>query len=161
MTTEQKLDALAATIARGAWGTSAPWGGADTVIALTPPVAERSHWSSDEIVVTPYARELSWLFEQVRDIAMDVEGYGFFKLGLFPRMGACANAHGSDGTIAELLLATLYEAYVFLWAVEHEDRAIETPVVSLGEPVGTSYETFDFSALPSFYQARGIRYPRD
>jgi hypothetical protein len=134
------------------------WRGADVVILTEEPepAPPGSFYPDDDVVVTPYAASLSWLFETVRDIAAELEGYWYFKIGLFPRMGACANALGHDVPESVYLLSVLFEAYTFLGKIVREGEALDAPPVSLGEPVGLDYHDFDFGALPDFYRARGV-----
>lgn len=83
MTTREKLEELREKVNRGKVNAEGvrEWGGADVVIASrrTP---QLTRWQNDSgvviglqssvprkrLVVTPYARELSWLFYQLRDI---------------------------------------------------------------------------------------------
>ena len=45
------------------------WIGADIIICMVPPAEQIvDSWGSDEYVVNPYAKELTWLFYALRDI---------------------------------------------------------------------------------------------
>lgn len=162
MTMTEQLDDIARQIGHTTWGRSRPFGGAGIVVQLREPSPGPDGFYPDPTyVVTPYAYELSWLLEQIRDVANKDEDFWYFKLSLFPRLAACANACGSQHGIQQLLFATLYEAYTFLTALEEEDRMIETYPIYVGQPLGESYREFPFELITEFYRARGIPIRRE
>lgn len=110
--------ALARMIADGDWGYAEPWQGADVVVVEVAPAPVPNAWLPDyEYVVTPYVRELSWVFEQARDAVKDHDGYGMFKEEFFGRMGEAVNACGSDVPITTHLNVALFAARFFVESV--------------------------------------------
>ena len=85
------LENVRATVLAGMFGNSEPWYGADIVITDRKPQRSFSMYSvfppEPQHVVTAHVGAVSWLFEQVRDCFCEVEGYGFFKEGLFGELG--------------------------------------------------------------------------
>jgi hypothetical protein len=157
MTFTDTLDDIARQIGQNTWGRSRPFGGAGIVVQIREPQPGPPGFYPDPAyVVTPYASELSWLIEQIRDVAREFDNFWEFKMSLFPRLAACANACGSDKGVQHLLLGTLYEAYTFLTALDEEGRIIEDSPISFGQPVGQSYQEFPFELIESFYRAREI-----
>jgi aldehyde dehydrogenase (NAD+) len=60
------------------------WQGADVVItSKSPTIDEGGFYPAPRSVVTAHASELSWLFEQVRDIFMKIDDYGYLKEEIF------------------------------------------------------------------------------
>ncbi len=62
-------------------------------------------------VVTSHASELSWLFEQVRNIFIEIDDYGFLKEEIFGRLGNTANrflAKNPEADTDETLLAVMH-----------------------------------------------------
>ena len=62
-------------------------------------------------------RELSWLFEQTRDIVSDHDDYGMFKYEFFGRMGEAVTACGADVPITTHLNVALFAARFFVESV--------------------------------------------
>lgn len=118
LSTHQEFERLRAIIATGDWGLAEPWRGADVAIVEVAPVPADSGWfHDDEFVVTPYVRELSWLFEQARDIVSDHDDYGMFKYEFFGRMGEAVTACGPDVPITTHLNVALFAARFFVESV--------------------------------------------
>ncbi len=158
MTAAHKLDITARKIGRKTWGRSKPFGGAGICVCeVAPPPSEPGFYPDPVWVVTPYAYELSWVIERVRDVAMKYEQYGFFKEALFARLASCANACGSSRGVQHLLLSTLHEGYTFLTALEKEGRLIDTTDFLFGVPQGDCYDDFPFELILDFYRARNIK----
>ena len=118
----RKLDELATAIANGNIGTprmwdgaGIGWGGAGVGIAAEP-LPER--WPDDfypdpRVVVTPYVRELSWLFEQLWAAFRPLLDH-MTKLEFFGRLANAAIAYhkraGDDADVQGLLEAVLAKA---------------------------------------------------
>jgi hypothetical protein len=157
MTAAEKLDRIATVIGRRRWGRTKSFGGADIMVLETAPPAQPGGFYPDPFFLeTPFYREVSWLIFKIRDVAAEYEGYGYWKIALFPRLAAAGSACGHEGGIQQQLFAVLFEAYTFLTTLENEGVAIEMSPVSLGEPLGESYATFPFDEMANFYAARGI-----
>ena len=162
MSVAEELDVIARQVGQTTWGRSKPFGGAGIVVQMHEPnIGPEGFYPDPTFVVTPYAYELSWLIEQIRDVANKFDGFWEFKMSLFPRLAACANACGSDQGIQQLLFATLFEAYTFLTALENDGRMIEARPISFGQPVGESYRAFPFELIMDFYRAREIPIRRE
>jgi len=93
-----------------------PWGGADVVISGTPPepTGKPGFYPDPRYVVTQYDRELSWLFESLRDAFSEVIDYQS-KFEFYGRLADAADryliAESTEPQIAKgLLLAVLDEA---------------------------------------------------
>ena len=68
------------------------WQGADVVITSKPQIVEEGgFYPAPRYVVTSHAPELSWLFEQIRDIFIEINDYGFLKEEIFGRLGNTGN----------------------------------------------------------------------
>jgi hypothetical protein len=66
----EALDALATQVSAGNIGTAPEWGGAEVMVTKGDPelrMDEFSRFSEPLVVHSTHAREVSWLFEQVRD----------------------------------------------------------------------------------------------
>lgn len=114
----EQFAALARMIAEGDWGYAEPWQGADVVVVDVAPTPTPNAWLPDyEYVVTPYVRELSWVFEQARDVVKDHDGYGSFKYEFFGQMGEAVNACGPDVPITTHLNVALFAARFFVQSV--------------------------------------------
>lgn len=108
------LKKISSEIAMGNIGVSEPWQGADVVITRKlPSIPANSFYPSPRFVVTEYDGQLSWLFENIRDVFHDVESYGFWKEELFGRLGNAANRYiqkHESHIVQKLLLAVVHEA---------------------------------------------------
>ena len=107
-----EVRALAARIANGEIGAARPWGGADVSIVRRPRNGDPGSFYPDpNYVVTKHVAELSWLFEQLRDIFYQLGGdifawkYDFF--GSLAEASIFAIQMGKDETPEQLLLAVL------------------------------------------------------
>lgn len=125
MTIDKKLaelQNLSQIISLDSWRTATNWQGADVVITEAPlPVTPNSFYPAPRSVVTEYAPELSWLFEQLRDLVNDLDGYGFWKEEFFGRLGNAANRFMSRRerlTCKRLLLAVIHECFCILEEME-------------------------------------------
>jgi len=114
----QQLDTIKELIAAGDWGMAEPWRGADVCIVDAVPAPNPNAWlPDDEYVVTPFVRELSWVFEQARNAVWEHEGFGGFKYEFFGRMGEAVNACGTDVPITTHLNVALFAARFFVQSV--------------------------------------------
>ena len=71
MSIAEGLDVLAARVGSGDFGTAPEWGAAEVMITAGSPddrMDEFSRFSDPVVVQTPHARELSWLFGEVRAV---------------------------------------------------------------------------------------------
>ena len=132
-----KLVLLSTEIINEAFGNSTLWQGADVVVANKPPIVnEDSFYPAPRYVVTAHASELSWLFEQVRNVFMEIDDYGFLKEEIFGRLGNTANRFllkNSNAMAPELLLAVLHEAFAI--AEEIQDGEFTTLMVTSGNQI--------------------------
>ncbi len=118
LTAREELRRLSDMIAAGDWGVADPWGGAGVVVLEAAPVPAENSWFGDDLyVVTPYVRELSWLFERARDAVRDHDDFGMFKPEFFGRMGEAVNACGPDVPITTHLNVALFAARFFVESV--------------------------------------------
>ena len=106
---------LSTKILNGQLERSSMWQGADVVITnKSPIVKEDGFYPAPRYVETLHASELSWLFEQVRNVFMEMDDYGFLKEEIFGRLGNTANrflSKNSNANAPELLLAVMHEAF--------------------------------------------------
>jgi hypothetical protein len=140
------LDQLATRVSLQQIGEDDPWGGADVYILPSPPTRDHGGWSDPYYVVTPFARELSWLFCEARDIAMIHEDYGMFKELFFGRMAEAANEITDSEGLVLKLLGALREAYFIL------------TTALTGEPFPDDV-TVTTDDIKAFYAGRGIALP--
>lgn len=109
-----KLERLGRRVASGKTGEAAPWDGADVVVCeVAPAPTEGGFYPDPRYVETRYVRQVSWMFEQIRNIFWDHDGYGGWKEELFGRLGNVVQAQTSrnnDVTLQQLLAALLHEA---------------------------------------------------
>ena len=92
MNIQSNLVKLSTSIVNGQSGNSRMWQGADVVITTeSPAIAKGGFYPEPRYVVTAYASDLSWLFEQIRDIFMEIDDYGNLKEEIFGRLGNTAN----------------------------------------------------------------------
>ena len=96
------------------------WGGAGIVIGEKPPPKSKGWWPDERYLVTPYAKELSWLFIQLRDVFYDIPLIDYFnKYEFFARLLDASEAYVSSvddgiGNREELLMVVNREADVIL-----------------------------------------------
>ncbi|MGV0603937.1 hypothetical protein [Mycolicibacterium sp. XJ1904] len=116
------IEALDRRVAGANFGRAREWGGADVGVTSEPPESSGGHNVNPDVryVVTEYAPELSWLFNELWRPAVRAI-FGSAKEEFFGRMANAANRYLSrthDPTIRDLLGAVVHEAYVCLEAVE-------------------------------------------
>ena len=111
---KDKIQELHRQVEAGSIGTAAPWQGADVVILKKAPAPSEGNFYPDpRFVETKFVEELSWLFEQLRDIFWKSEGYGAWKEEFFGRLGNVATKFQSvcpEGSAKGLLMAVIEEA---------------------------------------------------
>jgi len=109
-----KIHELLRQVEAGSIGVAEPWQGADVVILEKAPDPSVGNFYPDpRFVETQYVKELSWLFEQLRDIFWNNEGYGAWKEEFFGRLGNVATKFQSvcpEGSAKGLLTAVIEEA---------------------------------------------------
>lgn len=91
MSIAEGLDVLAARVGSGDFGTAPEWGAAEVMITAGSPherMDEFSRFSDPVVVQTPHARELSWLFGEVRAV---------FAAGRLELAGAGGGGSGGSG----------------------------------------------------------------
>lgn len=111
---KEKLTLLMSSVRTNRIGMSRPWQGADVVITNeAPPPSEGGFYSDPRFVETRFVGELSWLFEQLKDIFIKSDGYGLWKEEFFGRLGNVAVKFQSvcpECSVAGLLEAVTEEA---------------------------------------------------
>ena len=102
-------------------GSNYLWGGADVVIGASPPPESKGWWSNNDIsIVTPYCKELSWLFIELRDIFYETPLIDYLnKYEFFGRLADSASKYMESvddgiGNREVLLLAVHNEAEIIL-----------------------------------------------
>lgn len=112
------LDKLKEKLVSGSIPTAREWGGADVVITSRKPETRGGgFYSEPRYLVTPNAPQVSWLFEQLRDIFRDLYD-GCSKIEFFGRLANAAlryqaKCKGNENQ-HDLLFAVLHEAYAML-----------------------------------------------
>jgi hypothetical protein len=111
---KDKIHELLRRVEVGSIGTATPWQGADVVILKNAPAPSEGNFYPDpRFIETKFVNELSWLFEQLRDIFWKSEGYGAWKEEFFGRLGNVATKFQSvcpEGSVKGLLTAVIEEA---------------------------------------------------
>ena len=111
---KKMIQDLLTLVEAGSIGSALPWQGADVVILKKAPTPSEDNFYPDpRIVETKYVKELSWLFEQLRDIFSSNDGYGAWKEEFFGRLGNVATRFQSvcpEGSVRGLLAAVIEEA---------------------------------------------------
>ena len=97
------------------------WVGADIAIDTKAPPRSTDWWPpQDDYVVTPYCKELSWLFIQLRDIFYEeplidsLNKYNYFRRLANAAIQYMSSASDGVGEKEELLLAAHHEAEIIL-----------------------------------------------
>lgn len=137
MDTFAKLVRLTTEIVNGRSGSSSMWQGADVVITSKPPIVEEGgFYPAPRYVVTSHGPELSWLFEQIRNIFIEIDDYGFLKEEIFGRLGNTADrflTKNPEASAREALLAVMHEAFAI--AEEIQESEFATLVVTSGNQI--------------------------
>lgn len=102
-------------------GSNYLWGGADIVIGASHPPESKGWWANNDIsIVTPYCKELSWLFIELRDIFYETPLIDYLnKYEFFGRLALSASKYMESAVDGignrELLLLTVHnEAEIIL-----------------------------------------------
>ncbi len=119
------------------------WGGADVVISRRslPPSNGQDFYSGPRYVITTHSRELSWMFERLRD-AFYAESRldGCSKIEFFGRLANAANRclnRRPEAGAALLCAAVLHEAYAIY--DEMEEGSFECLAVAVGNEIADDY----------------------
>jgi hypothetical protein len=132
MTSYSDLVALSGCIVKDEIGISKPWGSADVcIVKRLPKINSGGFYPEPRFVVTDHGLELSWLFEQLRDIFKEIEDYGLWKEEIFGRLGNTANRYLTKSPTAsarELLLAIMHETFSIIEEIEVGD--FRSPMVT-------------------------------
>lgn len=111
---KKQIQKLLQKVEAGNIGSAGPWQGADVVILKKVPAPSRGNfYPAPRFVETTYVEELSWLFEQLREIFWNNDGYGAWKEEFFGRLGNVATKFQSvcpEGSLKGLLTAVIEEA---------------------------------------------------
>lgn len=132
-----RVEAIARRVSAGRFGRRRPWGGADVAIVAESPEPRPDHFYPDpRFVVTPHVRELSWLFESLRDAFAGTMDY-LSKYEFHDRLADAAERYQGDvapesRSVAGLLSAVLAEARVLACECGPEARPHIDPSSSTG-----------------------------
>lgn len=114
---KQELDALSRKLLEEPIPSVHEWGGADVVITSASLQNQESFYPKPRYVVTPNAKQLSWLFIQLRDIFSELYDSAS-KIEFFGRLANAALRYqhrcGGKEIQYDLLVAVLNEAYDIL-----------------------------------------------
>ncbi len=113
------------------------WGGADVFITSeTKEVKSGGFYSQPRTVVTPFSKELSWLFDCLRDAFAGLID-GTSKIEFYGRLANAASNYqtsvNGDGNSQDILKAVLYEAVVML--EEMEEGTFDYLLVASGNTI--------------------------
>ena len=140
---KEQLKRLRNQVLVGAIGASPDWGGADVVIGPPPrPVPTVDGFYPDpDYVATKHHRELSWLFEQLRDLFAPYIDF-MNKYEFYGRLADVANSHleeeGDDETPVSLLIAAIDFCVLFTGRIDVGPGLEELTELVLSQKVGVS-----------------------
>ena len=135
------LDALLKKMRGEQIPTAKEWSGADVVITSRQPETQGGgFYPEPRYVVTPNARQLSWLFYQLRDIFSGMYD-GTTKIEFFGRLANASlryqsRCKGEEKQI-DLLFAVLHEAFSML--DEMEEGSIQYLPVAVGNTIADDF----------------------
>lgn len=135
------LDALLKKMRGEPIPTAKEWSGADVVITPRQPETQGGgFYPEPRYVVTPNAKQLSWLFYQLRDIFSGLYD-GTTKIELFGRLANAAlryqsRCKGEEKQI-DLLFAVLHEAFAML--DEMEDGTFQYLLIAVGNTIADDF----------------------
>ena len=154
----KQLDDIASKINEGWLGEEDFWGGAGVVITNVDPTPQEPGFYPDpSFVVTPHARQLSWLFILLRDVTFGLDEYGIWKEEFFGRLAAAAQSVPVETDVKLLLLQVLRQAYEILGMIEIGMEPAEFSTVIVHPRVlGRGVDSFDVDGLKAFYASRGV-----
>lgn len=114
------------------------WAGADVIITSAARQSTKSagFYPEPRTVVTPFSKELSWLFSRLGDVFTRLID-GTSKIEFYGRLANAArdyqNAVNGDGNDKDILMAVLYEAVMML--EEMEEGTFEYLTVAAGNTI--------------------------
>lgn len=112
-------------------------------------------------VVTSNVSELSWLFEELRNIAVEFNEFNQWKGEFFSRLVVRTNTVPATVPVEDLLFATLWQAYELLGILEIGMTMHDcTPVIVNPRAVGAEIQPFDLDLLESFFGPEVSPFPR-
>jgi hypothetical protein len=154
-----QLNEIATKLNEGWCGAAELWGGAGVCIFDQPVDTSDPGFYPDPLaIVSPWAHELSWLFVVLRDIAIEVEGYGFWKDTFFQRLAMAAKGFPENEPLKYLLLHITRHGYEMLEMIEiGMDAPDSAMVVVHPRTLGQDIESFDREPLTEFFALRGVR----
>jgi hypothetical protein len=127
------LDVLAAKVSAGDIGSADAWGGADVIICeVAPEPTAAGFYPDPRYVETSHVGQVSWMFEQIRDIFWKQDGYGAWKEELFGRLGNVVKFQtdrNKDVDVKHLVASLLHEAYVLAEEIE-DNGELETLMIT-------------------------------
>jgi len=107
---------------------------------IPPKSLEPQFYPEPRYVITPFFDQVNWLFSQLLDVFAGIEGFGFWKVELFGRLGNMANRFKNkfpQHNAQELLSAIIHEAFCCL--EELEDGIFESFAVAFGNEIVDDY----------------------
>lgn len=124
---------------------------------MDPTPQEPGFYPDPSFVVTPHARELSWLFILIRDVAIGLDEYGIWKQEFFGRLAGATQSVPVETDEKLLLLQVLRRAYEMLGMIEIGMEPAEfSTVITHPRVLGRGVDSFDIDGLKAFYVSRGI-----
>jgi hypothetical protein len=154
-----RLGEIAVALSAGLWGRIKPWGGAGVVVSTepAPPPTPNSFYPDPLHVQTPYARQVSWLFREIRDVANQLPEFGVWKKGFYTHLGIVCNATPPSATLEQTLFTILREVYVALGAIS-QDMPMDLYANALGVPMYLEMmkKDVDLDAVRAFFAERGV-----
>lgn len=135
---KEQLAKLMESVRTSQIGTSKAWQGADVVVTKKAPSPSVDNFYPDpRFVETRFVGELSWLFEQLRDVFMKSEGYGLWKEEFFGRLGNVAMKFQSvcpECSVVGLLETVADEAMTMADEIE-KSGGLESLMVTTGNMI--------------------------
>lgn len=130
-----EIDQIASSIAQEGVGTTKPWMGAEVIICERAPKTTVNSWQPDKrYVETIYVGELSWLFNQLKKVFSQIDGYGhIWKEEFYGRLGNVAmkyHAAVKDASVLQLLSSVLHEAYAMAEEIFDYGSILALPITS-------------------------------
>jgi len=112
------------------------WGGADVIVAHVSIEMSGGFYPEPRTVVTQFSREVSWLFEKLRDVFSDLLD-GTSKIEFYGRLANAAKnyqqqVNGGENA-KDIIKAVLYEAVLML--EEMEEGTFEYLSVAIGNTI--------------------------
>ena len=154
----KQIDDIASKINEGWLGEEDFWGGAGVIVTNVDPTPQEPGFYPDpSFVVTPHARELSWLFILLRDVAFGLDEYGIWKEEFFGRLAAAAQSVPVETDVKLLLLQVVRQAYEMLGMIEIGMEPAEfSTVIAHPRVLGWGVDSFDIDTLKNFFELRSI-----